>query len=99
LQDLNLCLLGSWIKRYIQGEGTLWRKIIYSKYNTRDPNILGFHDAHPSTFWKGVMGAAEAVRFGYKWKIGNGRSVRFWEDIWFGNSNLATQFWDIYFYF
>jgi hypothetical protein len=43
------------------------------------------------------MGAAEAVRFGYKWKIGNGRSVRFWEDIWFGNSNLATQFWDIYF--
>jgi hypothetical protein len=37
------------------------------------------------------------VRFGYKWKIGNGRSVRFWEDIWFGNTNLATQFWDIYF--
>jgi hypothetical protein len=21
LQDLNLCLIGSWIKRYIQGEG------------------------------------------------------------------------------
>jgi hypothetical protein len=37
------------------------------------------------------------VRFGYKWKIGNGRSVRFWEDVWFGNTNLATQFWDIYF--
>jgi hypothetical protein len=30
------------------------------------------------------MGAAEALKFGYKWKIGNGRSVRFWEDIWFG---------------
>jgi hypothetical protein len=45
---------------------------------------------------KGVMGAGEAARFGYKWKIGNGRSVRFWEDIWFGNTNLATQFWDIY---
>jgi hypothetical protein len=43
------------------------------------------------------MGAAEAVSFGYKWKIGKGRSVRFWEDIWFGNTNLATQFWDIYF--
>jgi hypothetical protein len=50
LQDLNLCLLGSWIKRYIQGEGTLWRKIIDSKYNTRDPNILCCQDAHPSTF-------------------------------------------------
>jgi hypothetical protein len=40
---------------------------------------------------------AEAVSFGYKWKIGNGISVRFREDIWFGNTNLATQFWDIYF--
>jgi hypothetical protein len=23
LQDLNICLVGSWIKRYIQGEGSL----------------------------------------------------------------------------
>jgi hypothetical protein len=52
LQDLNLCLLGSWIKRYIQGEGTVWRNVVDSKYNTRDPNILCCHDAHPSTYWK-----------------------------------------------
>jgi hypothetical protein len=90
LQDLNICLLGSWVKRYVQGERTLWRKVIDSKYNTRNPNILCCHDAHPSTFWKGVMGAAEAVRFGYKWKTENGRSFRFREDIWFGNTNLAT---------
>jgi hypothetical protein len=90
LKDLNVCLLGSWFKRYIQGEGTLWRKVIDSKYNTRNPNILCCHDTHPSTFWKGVMGATEAVSFGYKWKIGNVRSVRFWEDIWFVNTNLDT---------
>lgn len=34
---------------------------------------------------------------GYKWKVGNGRLVRFWEDIWHGNAPLATQFWDLYF--
>jgi hypothetical protein len=27
LQDLNLSPLGSWVKRYIQGEGTLWKKL------------------------------------------------------------------------
>lgn len=37
-----------------------------------------------------------SVKSGYKWHVGNGRSVRFGEDIWFGNSPLATQFWDIY---
>jgi hypothetical protein len=32
LQELNLCLLESWIKRYIQGECTLLRKVIDNKY-------------------------------------------------------------------
>jgi hypothetical protein len=42
------------------------------------------------------MWASRAVAVGYKWKVGDGRSIKFWEDIWFGNSPLATQFWDIY---
>jgi hypothetical protein len=40
LKDLNLCLLGSWIKRYIRAEGSIWKKIIHGKYHTRHPNIL-----------------------------------------------------------
>jgi hypothetical protein len=43
------------------------------------------------------MCAAQAVKFGYKWKVGDGKIIRFWEDISYGNTNLATQFWDIYF--
>jgi hypothetical protein len=97
LQYLNLCLIGSWIKRYIQGEGALWKKVIDAKYNTRNPNILTCQDIHPSIFWKGVMCASRAVVVGYRWNIGNGRSIKFWEDIWFSNSPLAVQFWDIYF--
>ena len=97
LSDLNLCLLGSWVKRYIRGEGSLWKKIIDAKYNTKNPNILCCKELNPSIFWKGVMWATKAVQLGYRWQVGNGRSVRLWEDVWFGNSNLATQFWDLYF--
>jgi hypothetical protein len=97
LQDLNLCLIGSWIKRYIQGEWALSKKVIDAKYNTRNPNILSCHDVQPSTFWKGVMWASRVVAVGYRWRIENGRSIKFWEDVWFGNSPLAVQFWDIYF--
>jgi hypothetical protein len=97
LQGLNLCLIGSWIKRYIQGEGSLWKKVIVAKYNTRDPNFLSCLDVQPSTFWKGVMWVSRAVAVGYRWKIGNEKSIKFWEDILFGNSPLAVQFWDLYF--
>jgi hypothetical protein len=32
LKDLNLCLLGSWVKRFIKDEGRLWRDIVEKKY-------------------------------------------------------------------
>jgi len=35
-------------------------------------------------------------QLGYRWKIGNGKRVRFWEDVWFGTSSLVIQFWKIY---
>jgi hypothetical protein len=67
LKDLNLYLLGSWVKRYIKVEGSIWKKIVDAKYHNRQPNILWCQDTHPSIFWKGVMWATQAVRCGYKW--------------------------------
>jgi hypothetical protein len=63
LQDSNICLIGSWIKRYIQSEGALWRKVLDAKYNTKNLNILSCLDLQPSTFWKGVLWASKAVKF------------------------------------
>lgn len=33
-------LLASWIKRYQQGEGKIWKQIIDYKYRTQHPNIF-----------------------------------------------------------
>jgi hypothetical protein len=43
------------------------------------------------------MWATQADRLGYKWHVGNGKQIKLWEDVWFGNSPLATQYLDIYF--
>ena len=96
LRDLNVCLLGSWIKRYTSGDQRLWKQIIDSKYNASSPNIFCSDVYGASTFWKGVMWAAQAVKFGYRWVVGYGRKIKFWEDCWFGSSPLAIQFWNIY---
>jgi hypothetical protein len=47
-------------------------------------------------FWKGVMWAADAAKMGYRWHVGNGARVLFWEDTWIGNCCLAVAFWDLY---
>jgi hypothetical protein len=45
-----------------------------------------------STFWKGIIGVAKDLKFGYRWSVGDGSNIRFWEYIWFSNSPLAVQF-------
>jgi hypothetical protein len=55
LANVNLCLLASWIKRYSQDDGKLWKTMVDHKYNTRNPNIFCSDDAGVSRFWKGVM--------------------------------------------
>jgi hypothetical protein len=63
-----------------------------TKYNTSNPNIFCTSTDGVSQFCKGVMWDVESVKFGYRWKIGDGRKVRFWEDTWFSTSPLAVQF-------
>jgi hypothetical protein len=33
---------------------------------------------------------------GFRWKLGNGDNIRFWEGTWIDNSSLAIQFWEVY---
>jgi len=96
MRNLNLSLLSSWIFRYGLQNDSIWVRIIDHKYNTNNPNVLCSNDTTASPFWKGVMWVLQAARMGIKWLVGNGRKVRFWEDHWFGNSSLATQFWPLY---
>ena len=71
-------------------------KIVQFKYRTEHPNLFCCPIQGASPFWKGVLLAAQAAHFGYQWKVGDGKRIRFWEDHWFGTSSLEIQFWHLY---
>ena len=96
LSCLNMSLLASWINRYQLSDNVIWKKIIDYKYKTKAPNIFCCPDIGASPFWKGVLWASKAAQLGAKWKVGDGKSIRFWEDHWFGTCSLTIQFWDLY---
>ena len=73
-----------------------WRQIIDFKYNTNNSNLFTLPTYNALHFGKDVMWAAQAIKVGYSWHIGNGRKVRFWEDNWIGVACLAIIFWDLY---
>jgi hypothetical protein len=73
LRDLNIFLMASWIKRYQEGRGKLWRELIDYKYQTSSPNIFCTKHTRSSQIFKGLMWAAKAAKVGYRWKVGNGK--------------------------
>jgi hypothetical protein len=77
LRELNLCLLGSWIRRYSADKEKIWKMLIDFKYRTDSPNILTCSNAGGgSNFWKGVIWTARVARMGYKWRVGDGSKIR-----------------------
>ena len=97
LQEVNTCLLGSWVKRFYEEGEKPWQAIIEEKYLSGKPNLFAVHSIpNSSRFWKGFQSIIQNLKFGFRWEVGNGERVRFWEDTWFGTSPLATQFWPVY---
>jgi hypothetical protein len=86
----------SWVGRYCRDEGKIWKELVDHKYRTKNPNVLCCMDVGASNFWQGVMCAARVVRMGYRWKVGDGTKIKFWEDMWLGSHSLAIQYWEVY---
>ena len=78
LQEINICLLGSWIKRFYEEDLKPWKLLIAHKYLGNKPNIF-VPSSNPKTsrFWKGLKSIMHAVKFGYRWNIGDGSRTRF----------------------
>jgi hypothetical protein len=96
MANMNMSHLATWIKRYYLDEDKLWKQIILLKSRVNNSNIFSCSSSSVLHFWKGALWAAEAVKMGYQWKTGNGRSIKFWEDYWFGSSSLAIWYWKVY---
>jgi hypothetical protein len=96
MRELNLCLRASWVQRFYDGNSQLWKHIVDCKYNTLSPNVFCYNGRNLSPFLKGVLWAAKVAKMGFRWKVGNGQRIRFWDDQWFRSCSLAIQFWDLY---
>jgi hypothetical protein len=47
---------------------------------------------HGSQFWRGLHEIKYTCQKGLKYVVGNGRKVRFWEDVWLGECPLKLRF-------
>jgi hypothetical protein len=95
LELKNKCLLSKWLFKLLSEEG-MWQQLLSNKYLRN--KTLSQVEVKPtdSPFWKGLMHVKEDFfKRGY-FKLGNGTSVRFWEDVWLGGTPLSHQYPALY---
>ncbi|KAM7480816.1 hypothetical protein LguiB_005399 [Lonicera macranthoides] len=94
----NAALLGKWLWRFPNEQNSFWCLIIKSKYgihvNGWDTNLVT-RSTHRNP-WKAISSGIEKFKAFIRLKVGMGNSIRFWEDIWVGDSSLASLFPRLY---
>jgi mannosylglycoprotein endo-beta-mannosidase len=90
---MNVALLVKWIWRLFNDahEATLWHRIIRAKYPGA-ADIFGSNPQGGSPFWRTLHKIKHYFKLGAKFTVGNGSKVRFWTDLWTGDSPLSSRF-------
>ena len=90
----NNALLAKWLWRFPIEEDALWHKVISAVYgvssNGWDPG--GPKDRTFRSPWRSVSTVRELFFSRCSWKVFDGSIVRFWEDVWCGDTCLKDRF-------
>ncbi|KAL4346749.1 hypothetical protein GQ457_17G015740 [Hibiscus cannabinus] len=96
----NRCLLAKWIWRFSAENESLWNMVILCKHkkagSALSPPLIS---KHSSWVWKGILNSTLSDdAFGNLFqnnlalRVGDGRHIRFWSDIWVCEVPLSVKF-------
>ncbi|XP_058106276.1 uncharacterized protein LOC131249480 [Magnolia sinica] len=95
---MNRALLGKWSCRLGVEQDALWNMIVKGKYGcspggwwTKDSSAY-----RVSYIWRGILRTKNPVVKNIGFVLGNGSAIRFWEDLWLGETTLKDRFPSIY---
>ncbi|XP_026459459.1 uncharacterized protein LOC113360132 [Papaver somniferum] len=76
-----------------EDKDSLWYKLMDAKY-LLGRNVLSMNTKSKdgdSWIWKGILEGKSNIHQHCSWRIGNGRKIKIWEDIWIQNTNSRLQ--------
>nr|GEZ30584.1 RNA-directed DNA polymerase, eukaryota, reverse transcriptase zinc-binding domain protein [Tanacetum cinerariifolium] len=92
---LNRALLLKWVWRFVSQDTSLWCQVIRALYGAN----IDVHPSHISSNWCSIVREIQVLKekgFDFwshcKKRIGDGSDMRFWFDLWIGDSPLHIRF-------
>lgn len=98
VRSMNKALLSKWWWRFNHEKIALWRNGIVSKYESTQQDRETKKPKQQNNYgvWKGIYSLLNTFKQCTILKVGDGNSIRFWEDHWVGEHPLNVTFPNIY---
>lgn len=82
LECFKKALLAKQLWRILTHPQSLVVVVLREKY-CKDGSVLNINaKAYNSLLWKSLLAAREAIKGASRWRVGNGKRIKIWEDIW-----------------
>jgi hypothetical protein len=78
----NLALLGKQGWRFIQDPHSLVYRVCKARYFPNSSFMDAKAGTNPSLIWRSILSARDTIQAGMMWKVGDGRTIKIWEDKW-----------------
>jgi hypothetical protein len=88
---MNTALLAKWIFKLDRGENSMAIEVLRKKY-LGDKSFCQTNKRGCSQFWQGLAKAKDWYERGTRWKVGNGKKIRFWHAVWLDGCPLKLRF-------
>ncbi|CAN1787360.1 Putative ribonuclease H protein At1g65750 [Linum perenne] len=90
LRGFNLALLAKQCWNLQTNPDALVSRIYKAKYYPRTSFLEAVKGENPSLVWQSLWNAQKVVRQGIRWRIGDGSTIRVWDDPWINDD--ASRF-------
>lgn len=90
----ELGLLGKWLWRFSSEQGSVWQSIIRSKYGSTSNRWECSQHISSSTsmLYRSIIRLSPVFLPFIRFVVGNGKSLKFWKDHWWGDQCLSSSF-------
>lgn len=98
VKERNKALVSKWFWRFPRERSSLWAKVVSSIHGIAENqwNAGIFYRVSYRSPWKFIHSNLPSFQDHIYIRVGNGSSIRFWEDKWIGDQPLAIVFPELY---
>jgi hypothetical protein len=84
--SFNLAMLAKRAWRLINAPGSLCAQVLQAKYYPQGDILKAGPKSGCSFTWQSILAGLHTFKRGYIWRVGNGDSIKIWEDSWIPSS-------------